>query len=289
MTHVVYFSVKGSDMPDITQIAAKEYEGGAMFSAYVLPEKEISLEAEQVTGLSIDFTQNKEKIMKHNGHDVCAKPCETVLQEFITWMTKLGKICLAAHNVRGFDSKVLVNALQQHNLVTDFMITVPAFSETLRLFKEKLPQRKSYSEESLVKDLIGRPYDSHNAIGDVEALTELLKVVKATPKDMIKYSFPPMECVFQDQFRIQKSQNFLSYQPLIGQGIVKTNMAENIAGSGLSVAHLSLVYKRKNVDGLRDVLSAKNQQNRPRVTDQKKTLDSLVPALAKYFDDCVKK
>ncbi len=252
----------------------------------MLPEKDISLEAEQITGITVEFNTGGEKVMKYNGTLVTALPCDNVLQDFVTWLKgQGGTVILAAHNVRSFDSKVLVSALDQAGLLTEFRTVVGAFSDTLKMFRDKLPDRHTYSEQSLVADILQTPYEAHNAVGDVSALTQLLCKVGLTATDMVKYSFLPIETYYQEKFRIQKSRNFPSFSGLIAAGVLKPNMAENIAGSGLSVDHLRLIYKRKDIDGLRDVLSAKNCENRPRVTDQKKTLDNLVPSLAKYFGD----
>ena len=48
------------------------------------------------------------------------------------------------------------------------------FVDTLILFKEILPQREKYSQESLVSDLLGISYSAHDSLEDVRALQRLV-------------------------------------------------------------------------------------------------------------------
>jgi hypothetical protein len=65
--------------------------------------------------------------------------------------------------------------------------------------------------------------------------------------------------------------------------VCKLNIAENIAGSGLNLKHLQIVYNRAGEDGLRDIFIAKNSEGAPRVTSCKKVLDEVIPKLLAYF------
>ena len=47
---------------------------------------------------------------------------------------------------------------------------------------------------------------------------------------------------------------------LIGKDIVKTSVAENIAGSGVAFSHLKLIYDRDRDDGLTCVFSSKTSE-----------------------------
>ena len=74
-----------------------------------------------------------------------------------------------------------------------------------------------------------------------------------------------------------------SLSVLIYKGVVKNFTAENIARSGLNYLHLKTIYQRKGEDGLYNVLQMKNNKGQPRVTNVKKTLESVVPKLADHF------
>ena len=85
-------------------------------------------------------------------------------------------------------------------------------------------------------------------------------------------------------FNRQKSLNVRGLDPLVVSGICKRPTAENIAGSGLNISHLSIIYKRSGEDGLRDVFTAKNSEGLPRVTNCKKVLDEVLPKLCHFFE-----
>lgn len=51
----------------------------------------------------------------------------------------------------------------------------------------------------------------------------------------------------------------------------------NIAGSGLNLGHLRLIFKRSGEDGLVDVFSMNNSLGKPRVTPDKKVLGECIP------------
>lgn len=71
-------------------------------------------------------------------------------------------------------------------------------------------------------------------------------------------------------FNETKSRNIDSLHCLIASGVLKTATAENIAGSGLNLHHLQLIWQRDGEDGLLNVLSAKNSldnQGLPKTSD----------------------
>lgn len=65
---------------------------------------------------------------------------------------------------------------------------------------------------------------------------------------------------------------------------MKLCTAENIASSGLNLSHLKTIYKRHGEDGLCNVFQMKNNLGQPRVTNVKKTLESVIPKLAKFLE-----
>lgn len=83
-------------------------------------------------------------------------------------------------------------------------------------------------------------------------------------------------------FNETKSKNIDSLHCLIASGVLKTAIAENIAGSGLNLHHLELIWQRDGEDGLINVLSAKNSLDKPMVTKDKRLLGNIIPKLC-YF------
>ena len=149
---------------DITQLAAT-CSDGSVFSCYVLPSKPISPETTRATGLSVRGGQ-----LMHNGLAVETVSTNDCLVDFINYLAnKQSPICVG-HNIRSFDCPILVHHLLACELFDQFLDSVHGFLDTLLLYKHLLPQRKSFRQEELVKDIVGGQYDAHNAIADVAAL-----------------------------------------------------------------------------------------------------------------------
>ena len=75
------------------------------------------------------------------------------------------------------------------NLLNPFRECVAGFVDTLPLFKNVLPERKTYSQESLVTDLLGVSYEAHDSLEDVRALQKLVAHVNVSSKEIYESSF----------------------------------------------------------------------------------------------------
>lgn len=104
-----------------------------------------------------------------------------------------------------------------------------------------------------------------------------------TTSDFVKHSYSANCHFLQEVFNETKSRNIDSLHCLIASGVLKTTTAENIAGSGLNLHHLQLIWQRDGEDGLMNVLSAKNSLDKPRVTKDKRLLGNIIPKLCCYF------
>ena len=118
--------------------------------------------------------QLKTDIFFNDGRPVAAVQLDVAIGRFLDWLQSLKLPCLLfAHSAKLFDAKHLQRALEKSNQITRFQEFVPGFCDTLPAFKEVLPNRKSYSQENLAKDLLQATYSAHNALSDVKMLQEL--------------------------------------------------------------------------------------------------------------------
>lgn len=104
----------------------------------------------------------------------------------------------------------------------------------------------------------------------MKSLGKLLMHCNVCNKDICAYSFSPSAVVNNMNFNKHKNENIGSLSPLVSAGVCKRPTAENIAGSGLNINHLKIIYHRGGEDGLRDVFVDKNCEGLPRVTNVKK-------------------
>lgn len=59
--------------------------------------------------------------------------------------------------------------------------------------------------------------------------------------------------------------------------------AENVAGSGLQLTHLKKIFQRDGEDGPFNTFISPNCEGQPRVTNVKRTLESVIPKLVDFF------
>lgn len=71
---------------------------------------------------------------------------------------------------------------------------------------------------------------------------------------------------------------------LIAKGVAEHKTAENIAGSGLNLAHLCKIFQRDGEDGMRATFAQKNSEGQARVSTTNRVLDSVIQKLVEYFE-----
>ncbi|VDI01300.1 Hypothetical predicted protein, partial [Mytilus galloprovincialis] len=169
---------------DITQIAA--FSKSVNFSTYIFPSQPISKEASEVTQIFVNGNK-----MFHNSTAVQYKLAHEALTDFIIFLSSFPHKCiLVGHNIKSFDTHVLYNQLRIYNMWNEFCLHVCAFCDTLDLFKSVVPGMSSYSQTSLVKELLGETYDAHNAIHDTKVLYKLVIERGNFQDNVVKFSLP---------------------------------------------------------------------------------------------------
>ena len=167
--------------------------------------------------------------------------------------------------------------MRKYNVYERFDLKVTGFSDSLPLFKKKIPGLTKYSQSFLVEKLLGETYDAHNAKEDVKVLYKLVNL-NAKTEDMKMYSFTVSHvkhCL--EEYDLVKT-NIVTFNCLIRDKILSKQLCKKAAASGLKLEHLKTSFERNGYDGLYSVLS-EPVQGRPRVTKTKK----IVEKIAQYF------
>ncbi|KAL4236483.1 hypothetical protein ACF0H5_004869 [Mactra antiquata] len=99
----------------------------------------------------------------------------------------------------------------------------------------------------------------------------------------MSFSFSIQAVYHHFQSSKEKAKNLPSLKCIVASSVCKLPTAENIAASGLNLEHLRMIYTRDGEDGLHFTFTSKNSEGQPRVTNTKRTLDTLVPNLANFF------
>ena len=150
-----------------------------------------------------------------------------------------------------FDARMLVAACEQCGIdITSKAIT---FCNTLPMFKDAFPRQKSYCQEYLVRNIIGKDYSVHNALSDVLTLMELHEKVPVGIRENVKYCFTVESVKDSIASTCNKKKYIGGYKFLIEDKILSEYMASKLSSAGISVENLQHIAKEKGVDGL-DVL-----------------------------------
>lgn len=264
-----------ADNAEICQLAA--VHDTQQFNVYILPLNGIAPSAAAVNKLSVNHGR-----LFYNGKPVTAVQLDDAMQQFLTWLQNLQQPCLLlAHNAKLFDAKHLLRALEKTTKTEQFAELVVGFCDTLPAFKELFPERKSYSQENLVNDLLESTYNAHNALNDVEMLQELSNNFLSVPV-VLKHSFSFSWFQEHSKFLGQKSGNLQTFQPLINAKAISAGIAQKAAASGLSLTHLILSFQRGGSEGLENVLKEKFN-GKARVTQRKQIIAKICEFLQDNF------
>ena len=266
-------------MPHITKIAAVEPQSNSRFNTFVKPKVPISKEAQQITGIVV----NDSGSMTVHGEPVQYSSVTDAATDFITWLSRYQNSVLVAHNGRRFDFPVFISMLERIGHVDKFCDTVLGCIDSLGVFKKVFPKESSYKQEELVRKFLNTSYSAHDAMEDVNALGNLLFHANCSSDVLLKHSFSPMAVYNQRLFNREKYKHVDSLCPLVAAGAMKRTTAENIAGSGLNINHLQIIFRRDGEDGLSSVFTVKNSEGQPRVTHSKRVLEEVIPKLAAFF------
>ena len=135
-----------------------------------------------------------------------------------------------------------------------------------------------------MKTILNETYNAHDAIADVTALGRLYSACpNLSHTDFLAHSFAVKSVHHNQLFLKAKATHLPSLSVVVAQGVCKNSTAENIAGSGLNLGHLRKIFNRDGQDGLLNVFRGKNSEGQPRVTNNKRVLDSVIPRLSEFF------
>ena len=261
-------------MPHITQLSAQEISSGATFNRYVTPKIPIEAGAEKATGIIWDGS-----ILTVDGIPVNTVNITQAITDFLTWLQQFSDVLLVAHNGRTFDFRVLSYIVNKLDMQSVFLDHVVAFADSLSMFRTKIPKLPKYTQVFLAQHVCQESYNAHNAIDDVAMLCKILQKANICKEDFEKFSYASDVHFIQEVFNTAKSKNVASLHCIVAKGVVKMNMAENIAGSGLHLGHLRLIWQRNGEDGITNVFADK----KTRVTSEKRTLGGIVTRLCEFF------
>ena len=147
---------------------------------------------------------------------------------YTDWLPHFRIVFLVAHNGRRFDFPVLTNALNHTNKQNAFSSRVSEYVDSLVILKLAFPKMSPYVLEDLVASQLKEQYGAQDVLEDVKALAKLLCI--CTESGIIKQNHLGLQQDIMQSFQTKRAKNIKSLEELMGLGIVKMSLAENIAG-----------------------------------------------------------
>ncbi|KAM0732898.1 DNA polymerase III PolC-type [Formica fusca] len=281
--NLVYFDLETSGFEktaDILQIAAKC--GKRRFCKYVNPTQLI-MPRNTISGF-----KNVDGTLFLNNERVLSSPLQKVLCAFKRWLAALKPCILVAHNGLRFDFPLLFRALKKKSMIEDFEKLIVGFADTLIILRKIYPERKGpemFKLSTLAQELkIKLPRNFHNAAYDVQILekiaSKIIFTTNETTKKILAQNMKSFTKLLAHETRLQKaavlrpSLNFL-------EGVISKGMIKKLTNANINRIKLQAIYKKSGREGVVKFLSAKQKDNKPRVTKNNKILDKIVDTVAR--------
>ena len=193
-------------------------------------------------------------VLHYKGQPV---PFVTIQEALVSFMDFLSTFpqspILIGHNIKSFDVPVLHHHLRIHSCLGEFKRHMSAFSDTLVIAKKKLPDEQSYQLQELVRVHLGKDYEAHNALADVQILKEFTETKLGRPN-------------VENLFHMDSITLSLSLAPLVDDKALSSVMKNKMVLSGLGLSHLKLAHSRDPANGIKALLSEPSADSKPRIT-----------------------
>lgn len=240
-----------------------------------MPFRDVEIHATRVNGLSVRTARGVRTLFKDN------QPVETAslgksLEIFLTFLEKTVRrvksdnniyTVLIGHNSRVFDTPTLIRQ-GGHQLCEKLSCRNVFFSDTLpvmkNLVKRKHPSLVSsdgstvkLKQQSICQTLFHEPFPAHDAMEDVKALRRIaFDSCLNISEDMLIENMSSTQYAENDMKYLDRRYELLQtfrgtlYHPTNAEFPIKQQIAEKIAGSGISYRDLKNVFEKFGAKGL---------------------------------------
>ena len=300
-------------LAEICQLSVCDMSGSHMFSEYVLPTHDIDFYASRVNNLEIRTIEGVRKLFKNEISLPSIPFCEalTKLERYISLSIDRAKATLnkpivtvlIGHNVATFDTPILLRNAGE-SFVHNLQLMDVWFADSLTLFKELIkcqcPQLKNAdgtfpkaNQSSLYEALFEESFNAHDSLEDVLALRKILfsSKLELSTRTIVDHSqlVTTNHAVEDMEYLDRRYQNMQTFNEIMFNsrtinGFLTKNIAEKIAGAGLTYKDLNEVYIKYGKDGLIAILSkppSNSSLSSPRVTRTRRILAAIVDHFTK--------
>ena len=295
-------------LAEICQLSAVSENGRHEFSAFILPQSNISYSAYLVNGMTIKNIKGVRTLCQRN-NPVQSVTIEEALRDFLRFITQVKNsdqhsnpvTVLIGHNSATFDVPILLRNGDKNfkDSITDMNVY---FADSLHLVKKLIKDKHKALEldtggyckpnqGSLYTHLFKEQFDAHDALEDVKALRRIIfeSSLRLSRKYIVENSsVTSAPHAVENMLHLDRRHKLLlTFSDKLfnatDTGPIKRSMAQNIADSGLSYDDLRKLYTTSGKRALVAILSnppTTSSARTPRVTRTKRILAAIV----KHFD-----
>jgi hypothetical protein len=180
--------------------------------------------------------------------------------------------------LRRFDNPRITRLMQQCQLYDEFSAIVKGFADSLRIFRQILPERKKqkgkFSVNGLLHDYLPEENSQslHNAIDDVRVLKKLIHEIMKSEAVIKKYAKSISEINAEKELKATKTTNKASLQQYKDK--LFSRIINKMAEAGITQHVMQLAFENNGKEGLR-VLFSENVNGKPRITKDKNILEKI--------------
>ena len=266
--------------------------------------RDVDVHATRVNGLSVRGVSGVRTLLKDN------QPVETVslsksLENFLTFLEKTVRrvksdtniyTVLTGHNSQVFDTPTLLRQ-GGHQFCEKLSRLNVFFADTLpvmkNLVKHKHPlllspdgSKVKLNQQSIYRTLFHEPFATHNSLEDVKALRRIVFDSRLNiSEDMLTENMSTTQYAENDMKYLDRRHELLQtlrgtlFHPTNAEFPIKQQIAEKIAGTGMSYQDLQNVFEKFGVKGLVGILSQPPSSatcKAPRVTKTTRIIARIV-------------
>ena len=203
-----------------------------------------------------------------------------VMRRFLTFLAQFNKPILVGHNIQGYDMLVLYANLLRVDMVDELQEMISGCLDTLMLARETIPEHTlpshSYGQESLVKDLLGEEYESHNALADARSLRDLYMAhMRLSARELREHTLK------FDNYNCWESLERMMHLKIISHAI-----RVRLAHHSIGLRQLKLAFERDPRNGIGNLFREPwGIKQAPKITKTKRIIESVNDYLSEYRND----
>ncbi len=292
---------------EICQIAAERVDTHKResWSAYILPNVAINPRASLVTGLVVKYAGN-DRYLTHYGQCVKATSSRDGIMSFYRHLKELSEAArhtiLIGYCSKQFDVPVLCHSFRKYGITGEKLEELGiCFAESYKVLKDIFTSRaadktaaQTATLTNIYESIFGEPFQAHNAVNDVNALSRIIfdSHCKPPPESLLSQAtvagsaFASME-FFENKSKLLNTMNDQLFSDNNTSSIwpLTRYLAMKTAASGLDYNDMKRIYKKWGEVGIdtlcRTVVKSDSGKRTYRITNNQ----NVIKAICTHFED----